>query len=150
MELEWAESPFRELDTHEDMNGLNHSMQWVDEIHLLHDQDLEFADRSISCHDIEFSEEYFLTGLIGQSSIPPTDVDPEIDVGRLHAEAIAEETYLQTQVWRADRSRATAEAVTRLKSEKRLDDFEAQSDEILEGVMGGVDKTKALNPPYPP
>ena len=28
--------------------------------------------------------------------------------------------------------------------------YEAQRDEILEGVMGGVDKTKALNPPYPP
>ena len=82
--------------------------------------------------------------------LPPMSTDQGVDVDKLHAEAIADEVHLQTQIWRADRSRAVAEAVRRLQLDKKLDDFEMKHDEVIEGVKDGKDKTETLNPPYPP
>ena len=82
--------------------------------------------------------------------MPPMSTDQGVDADKLHAEATAEEVFLQTQIWRADQSRAVAEAVRRLQLDKKVDDFEIECDEVIKGVRDGEDRTETLNPPYPP
>ena len=150
MDRIWADCPFQEPNTLELVEVSTHSLQWVDEIHFSNDQDLLLAARSTSDHDTKFSEEYFLTSLVGQSTLPPMSTDQGVDADKLHAEATAEEVFLQTQIWRADQSRAVAEAVRRLQLDKKVDDFEIECDEVIKGVRDGEDRTETLNPPYPP
>ena len=100
--------------------GTSISPREIDEIHMSADLDQENLIKTAQNDSLEeYTEELFLTSIAGQQDLPEIP-QLEVNVGEIHAQAVADEVYVQQQVWKRTRSLQTAAMVERCKKE-RLD-----------------------------
>ena len=101
-------------------HGTSISPREIDEIHMSADLDQENLIKIAQNDSLEeYTEELFLTSTAGQQDLPEIP-QLEVNIGEIHAQAVADEVYVQQQIWKRTRSLQTAAMVERCKKE-RLD-----------------------------